>query len=71
MNQRKIYDKRYLLSTQIFNFVDFVFLRCLSDGCIFHCHYSTFKNNKYENRLGHYCLCTDERGTTYIVYNWS
>lgn len=47
--QRKIYDKRYLISTQIFNFVDFVFLRCLSDGCIFHCHYSTFKNNKYYN----------------------
>lgn len=36
-----------------FEFADIVFLRCLSDGCILHCQYSAFKNNKYENRLGH------------------
>lgn len=53
-----------------FEFADIVFLRCLSYGCILHCQYSAFKNNKYEYRLGHYCymLYTDGRGITYVVY---
>lgn len=48
-----------------------VLLRCLSDGCVFHCQYSAFKNNKHENCQGQYCLFTDERETTFIVYDWS